>query len=181
MCVSFREITSYLLISLVANCYSLRMTSRTSSPVVAASGVVPIEASPPFETAGDEVAPPPDVAPFQVLRPTAATRPQIEPKVWDDPLATLGYPTDHGYVRRFWTAAIGPGAVADLIRLAVAAQRDRSLPRPVSLPQLVREGLCAVEDDTVWVRVTIPPLSRRHVDLLSPKLRREHARHRLEG
>jgi hypothetical protein len=150
---------------------------------VAAFGVVPIEARPPFEQAGDAVAPPPNAAalPFQLLRPTAATRPLIEPKVWDDALATLGYATDHPYVRRFWTAAIGPGAVADLIRLAIAASRDRSLPAPISLPQLMRERLCTVRGAELLVRTTIPPLSRRHVELLSPRLRREHARERLEG
>jgi len=154
-----------------------------SSPDVAASGVVPIEARPPFEQAGDAVAPRPDAAPlpFRVLRPTAGVRPTIAPLVWDDPLATLGYPTDHRYVRRFWTAAIGPGAVADLIRLAVAASRDRSLLTPVSLPELMREGLCTLRDARVYVRTTIPPLSKRHVELLSPRLRREHARERLSG
>lgn len=144
----------------------------------AASGVVPIEARPPFEPTGDAVAPPPGAAepPFRVLRPTAATRPLVTPEVWEHPPHGAGFATDDGYVRRYWTAAIGPGAVADLIRLAVAAQRDRSLPRPVSLPSLVREGLCRLDGGRILVPVTVPALSARHLAALSPRLRREHAR-----
>jgi hypothetical protein len=84
-------------------------------------------------------------------------------------------------VRRFWTAAIGPGAVADLIRLAVAAQRDRSLLLPVSLPLLVSEGLCAVAGGTILVRVIVPVLPKHHIAMLSPRLRREHIRHVATG
>lgn len=146
----------------------------------AASGVVPFEARPPFEPLGDATAPPPGAAvPYAVLRPTAAARGTITPRVWEDVHARLGYPPDHGYVRRFWTAAIGPGAVAELIRLAVAAQRDRSLPTPIHLGLLLREGLIAMEGGAVLVRTSIPPLARRHVRRLPPRLRREHATVRL--
>jgi hypothetical protein len=31
---------------------------------------------------------------------------------------TAGYAMTHAYVRRYWVAALGPGAVADLLRLA---------------------------------------------------------------
>ena len=143
----------------------------------AAPGVVPAEVRPPF--AGDEAAPPSGAAtralPYRVLRPTAVPRDSVRPVVWNDHLATLGYPTDHGYVCRFWTAAIGRGAVADLIRLAVAAQRDRSLPRPVFLGVLVREGLVTTTGARLAVRKTVPPLSGDQVRRLPPPLRAEHA------
>lgn len=146
----------------------------------AASGVVPFEARPPFEPCGDATAPPPGAAaPYAVLRPTAATRAMVTPRPWDDVHATLGFPPDHRYVRRFWTAAIGPGAVAELIRLAVAAGRDRSLPTPVHLGLLLREGLVAVDGDSLLVRTSIPPLAKRHVSRLPPPLRREHAKVRI--
>jgi hypothetical protein len=82
-------------------------------------------------------------------------------------------------VRRFWTSAIGPGAVADLLRLAVAARRDRSLPLPVHLHVLIREGLARCSNGLLLVRPTVPPLSVTHVLRLPPALRREHARYRL--
>ena len=80
------------------------------------------------------------------------------------------------YVRRFWTAVIGPGAVADLLRLATAARCGRSLRRPLHMPALVMAGLVrAVDSDAPGVRVlvpVVPPGLRRR---LTPALTREHA------
>ena len=84
-----------------------------------------------------------------------------------------GFSTDHPYVRRYWTAAIGPGAVADLMRLAVAAQRGRSLPRPESVGVLVREDLARWVGGQLFVRTTIPPLSAVQERRLTPELKRE--------
>lgn len=103
----------------------------------------------------------------------------MRPRPWRDALAELGFPPDHPYVRRFWTAVIGRGAVADLLRLTVAAQRDRSLLRPVHLPLLLHEGLVRRAGDDLWVRTTIPPLGVRQVRRLAPRLRREHAEYRM--
>ena len=54
------------------------------------------------------------------IRATARQRAIITPLPWKttDPSVTT-YPTNHPYVRRYWTATIGPGAVADLPRCAL--------------------------------------------------------------
>lgn len=127
-----------------------------------------------------ELAPSPGTAEPSHLRPTVLPRPVLRPSVWHDPHATLGYPLDHPYVRRFWTAVMGPGAVADLLRLATAAARDRSLPRPVHLPMLIREGLAMSQGGTIAVRTTVPLLGAAQVRRLPPPLRREHAAWRWE-
>ncbi|MEA3502965.1 MAG: hypothetical protein U9R47_09350, partial [Actinomycetota bacterium] len=80
------------------------------------------------------------------------------------------------YVRKFWTAAIGPGAVADLMRLAVAAQRGRSLLLPTSISLLSREGLVSWSRGRLLTGVSIPPLPGRHIRQMTPSLRREHQR-----
>lgn len=119
-------------------------------------------------------APPPGVAAVP-LRRTATERAIITPLPWPttNP-ATPTYPTTHRYVRRYWTATIGPGAVADLLRLATAAQRGRSLRRPTHLHVLVRANLAHVNHGHVFVRTQIPELSPIHIRLLPPDLRRQH-------
>ena len=106
-------------------------------------------------------------------------RPSITPVVLKDSPATLGYPHADDYVRRFWVPILGPGAVADLLRLATAAQRGRSLTRPIHLATLARHGLVIFDGDVVMVRTTIPPLEHRQVTMLPPALRRRHASYRL--
>jgi hypothetical protein len=121
-----------------------------------------------------ELAPPSGVAGHPPERPTAGRRPDLSPAAWPAAEGEAGFATSDPYVRRFWTAAIGPGAVADLMRLAVAAQRGRSLPRPESLTTLVREDLARWVGDRLFVRTTVPPLSRSQERRLTPGLRREH-------
>jgi hypothetical protein len=128
-----------------------------------------------------EPAPFPGTAEPSHLRPTVRPRPLLRPAVWHDPHAAPGYPTDHPYVRRFWTAVMGPGAVADLLRLATAAARDRSLPRPVYLATLMREGLTRHDGDRLTVRTAVPVLAGHQVRRLPPDLRREHARWQRDG
>lgn len=137
---------------------------------------------PPTAPNGD-LAPPSGVADHPPsVRPTANRRPDLLPARWPDAAlrsalrsaSVGGFATNHPYVRRFWTAAIGPGAVADLMRLAVAAQRDRSLPLPESVGILVREDLARWVDGKLFVRVVIPPLAPSQERRLSPELRREH-------
>ncbi|MFQ5553975.1 MAG: hypothetical protein ACE5GC_01230 [Acidimicrobiia bacterium] len=101
----------------------------------------------------------------------------VRPEVWHAPGAGARFAVTHPYVRRFWTAAIGPGAVADLLRLATAAQRGRSLRRPVHLGRLMTLGLVAAPGGRLLVSTTIPPLpvalaARR----LTPDLARQHRR-----
>ena len=100
-------------------------------------------------------------------------RPDIQPVAWPMQRARGGFATDDPYVRRYWTAAIGPGAVADLMRLAVAAQRGRSLLRPESLGILVREDLARWVHGRLFVRTVIPPLGPYQERRLTPELRRE--------
>ena len=110
------------------------------------------------------------------LRATARQRAIIKPIPWDwaDELATGNYTPTHPYVRLYWTATIGPGAVADLLRLATAATRGRSLRRPTHLHVLVRVGLAHTHNGHVFVRTSIPPLNAIQQRLLPPDLRRHH-------
>ena len=85
-----------------------------------------------------------------------------------------GFPANHPYVRRFWTAAVGPGAVADLLRLIAAAAKNQSLPHPEYLHLLVGAGLVAWSPESVWVRRSVPPLGEAQLRRISPALRAEH-------
>lgn len=87
-----------------------------------------------------------------------------------------GYAADHDYVRRYWTAAIGAGAVADLLRLMQAAKRRRSIRRPVNTPVLVRSGLLVGHANQIWVRSTVPPVPIELLPRLTPALRQELTR-----
>jgi hypothetical protein len=88
-----------------------------------------------------------------------------------------GYAMTHPYVRRFWVAAIGPGAVADLLRLAAAAQSGRSLRRPTHLPSLLKEGLVSHAGGNLYVPESVPRVPSRLVNSMPPALRRAHLHH----
>jgi hypothetical protein len=94
--------------------------------------------------------------------------------VWNERRA--GFPTQHPYVRKFWTAAIGSGAVADLMRLAVAAQRGRPLLLPTSTALLTQEGLVSWSGGRLLTGISVPPVPDRHLRRMPPSLRREHRR-----
>ena len=109
------------------------------------------------------------------LRPTATQRPLVV-AVLDD--SHEGFPTTHPYVRNFWLPLVGPGAVADLLRLTAAAQRGRPLKRPENLAILFREGLARpIGPGTVAVGDHVPGLAPAQVRRLHPSLRRAHQRH----
>jgi hypothetical protein len=146
-----------------------------SSSVTVTSGAVPRNSARPPTDSGN-LAPPPGVTvhPAAADRPTAGRRTEIRPIVWNG--APAGFPSHHPYVRKFWTAAIGPGAVADLMRLAVAAQRGRSLPLPTSLSLLSREGLVSWSRGQLLTGTSVPPVPNRHIRNMTPALRREHRR-----
>jgi len=72
---------------------------------------------------------------------------------------------------------LGPGAVADLLRLATAASRDRSLRRPVGLSRLSVFGLVRESAGHIEVRTVIPPLTATHLMALPPAIRRLHDQH----
>ncbi len=94
----------------------------------------------------------------------------IRPRLWTAP---AGYPADHQYVRRYWIAVIGAGAVADLLRLIQAAKQRRPLRRPVHTPVLAQAGLIVGRDSRLWVRSTVPPVPPHLARRLTPALRRE--------
>ncbi|MGH8875253.1 MAG: hypothetical protein ACRDVM_08395 [Acidimicrobiia bacterium] len=105
-------------------------------------------------------------------RPTVWVRPLIRPT-----LERLdGIDPSDPYVRRFWTAAIGPGAVADLLRMVAAARRGAGIRHPLFLHVLVRESLAGHRDGRVWVVDRVPPLPSVLARRLSPGLRAEHRR-----
>ena len=109
------------------------------------------------------------------IRATARQRAVITPLPWETSSTTITtYPTDHPYVRLYWTATIGPGAVADMMRLATAAKRGRSLRRPTHLHVLVRSNLVHTRSGNIFVRTRIPELNIIQVRLLPPELRRRH-------
>ena len=110
------------------------------------------------------------------LRPTAIRRATVAPKPWPGGDSAGHYPLHHPYVRRFWTAVLGPGAVAALLRLAAAAQRGTEVPRPVQVDVLAREGLLLESDGYVFVRSGVPGLAPHHIRRMPPALRMEHAR-----
>jgi len=88
-----------------------------------------------------------------LVRPTAQIRPTVPVRL---------IPCDNGiepsdaYVRRFWVAALGPGAVAELLRLVNAARKGEEVRLPRHLPQLLRAGLVSVVDGTLAVVERLP-------------------------
>ncbi len=81
---------------------------------------------------------------------------------------------DSVYIRRFWVASIGPGAVADLLRIIRAGQRRHTVAHPIYLHVLVQSGLAAYDGTTITVPNPVPTLPPQLVRRLPPSLRREH-------
>ena len=134
----------------------------------AAPGTVRLDDRPPVAA---DIAP----SPGAVCRIPAQRRYSISPRLLPAE-ARAGLDPSHPYVRTYWTAAVGPGAVADLLRLIAAAQREETIPHPLFLPVLCREGLVHHAGRSVWVRGLVPPIKREHLSRLSPTLRRRHRR-----
>ena len=119
------------------------------------------------------IAPPGTAVSSNPPRPTARQR----------PIVTVGHlpPPDGGveatdeYVRRYWIPLLGPGAVADLLRLTAAARSGRPLRLPVHTESLARQGLVhRVRSDRLAVVPLIPMLTTEHTRRLPPRIRREH-------
>ncbi|MDX1468854.1 MAG: hypothetical protein R3258_05895 [Acidimicrobiia bacterium] len=105
------------------------------------------------------------------VRPTARTRPVV-------PVAAIekdGYPPSDPYVRRFWVAAIGPAAVAELLKLMRAAAKGEEVPLPRSLPVLLKLGLAHVENGSLVVGTRIPAVPAEMRWRFPPSLAAEHA------
>lgn len=109
------------------------------------------------------------------IRPTARTRPIVKVEQLDT--APDGVSPTDAYVRRFWIPILGPGAVADLLRLTAAAQSGRSLKLPVHTSVLAAHGLLRrLSHDRLGVAPTIPRLTPVNVRRLPPRIRRAHQR-----
>ena len=87
-----------------------------------------------------------------------------------------GFSPGHEYVRRFWAAAIGNGAIRDLLDLFVAGLRNRPVPEPFYLRVLLSAGLVEVIGDRIRMPARVPPLPSVMVGRLSPRLRFDHRR-----
>ncbi|HLU53261.1 MAG TPA: hypothetical protein VK011_06705 [Acidimicrobiia bacterium] len=79
-------------------------------------------------------------------------------------------------MRRYWVAAIGRGAVAELLRLMRAARDERPQPLPVWLPTLLRADLVRVEDGAMIVGDRVPLVPTALQRRFPPGLREEHRR-----
>ena len=112
---------------------------------------------------------------------TVAIRPTAQPRSWVAPLLfdrhAPGHAPDDPAVRRFWTAIMGPSAVADLLRLTAAASTGRRIQEPLRLATLAAEGLIHRAGSIVLVRPTVPYLHEAHLRRLRPALRTEYETH----
>ncbi|NNC75330.1 MAG: hypothetical protein HKN93_07440 [Acidimicrobiia bacterium] len=108
--------------------------------------------------------------PYPILRPTARVRPQVRPVEWPGE----GFLPEDPYVRRYWTATVGAGAVAELIKSAVAARRGLAVKVPLNLAVLVAEGLMTTRGGRLAVRNRIPSLNGNQFRRLPASIRREH-------
>lgn len=87
-----------------------------------------------------------------------------------------GFSPGDEYVRRFWAAAIGKGAIRDLLELFVAGLRQKAVQEPFYLRVLLAAGLVEVIGDHIRMPSRMPPLPSIMVTRLSPYLRSDHRR-----
>jgi hypothetical protein len=114
------------------------------------------------------------------IRRTAITRDVIVPILM--PGTADSYAPTDPYVRRFWIPIVGPGAVADVLRLTAAARGGRPLRIPLHLEVLAREDLATITPHgRIAVPETIPGLAAHQVSRLPPALRVAHLRSRPPG
>ncbi len=107
------------------------------------------------------------------VRPTVRTRPVV-PVVLEP--GEGRFEASDPYVRRFWVAAIGPGAVAELLRLIRAAAKGEDVRLPRSLPLLIRAGLVRAEAGRLVVVDRIPVVPRELRWRFPPSLAADHGR-----
>ncbi|MGQ0848921.1 MAG: hypothetical protein ACT4OP_07350 [Actinomycetota bacterium] len=85
-----------------------------------------------------------------------------------------GLPPTDLYVRRFWTAVLGPSVVADLLRITRAGQQGTEIRRPLGLQDLLRAGLAHVEGETIVVADRVPTVPVDQLRRLTPAMRLAH-------
>ncbi|MBP1633345.1 MAG: hypothetical protein H6Q11_1633, partial [Acidobacteria bacterium] len=144
-----------------------------SAMTTAAPGALHGNARPPVSVVA---APAPGAAEVTALRLTAIPRPYIRPRLAPGD-GGLGHAPDDPVVRRYWSALVGPGAVADLLRLTAAARRGRRVRRPLHLSSLLREGLVHRDGEAILVPERVPRLDDGQQRRLHPSLRAEYRRH----
>lgn len=107
------------------------------------------------------------------VRPTARVRPVVPVRL-EESSATFK-PTDP-YVRRFWVAAIGSAAVAELLRLVRAAEKGEGVRLPRYLPSLIRTGLVKADSGGLVVLDHVPPVPTSLRWRFPPSLAADHSR-----
>ena len=157
---------SYHLHVLMVICSKVGLT-LTQIPQAPGSG--PHQVCPPCSEAQTSL---PGVAESKTIRRTAVQRRSISPTI--EAGSSSGWASTHAYVRRYWIPIIGPGAVADLLRLTAAAHSGRSLPEPTHVSSLLKAGLIRREHDTIVVPDTVRSLDEKLVKRLPTPLRRTH-------
>ena len=106
------------------------------------------------------------------LRPTARMRPTVPVRLVR---CAEGVEPSDPYVRKFWVAALGPGAVAELLRLISAAGKGEEVRLPRYLPHLLRIGLVTIVEDTLAVPALVPLVPPELRWRFPPDLAAQHA------
>jgi len=107
------------------------------------------------------------------VRPTARVRPVVPVRL--EHSSARFRPTDP-YVRRFWVAAIGSAAVAELLRLVRAAEKGEGGRLPRYLPSLIRTGLVKAESGGLVVVDHVPQVPKNLLWRFPPSLASDHSR-----
>ncbi len=107
------------------------------------------------------------------VRPTARLRPVVTVQL-EKGRGHLS-PTDP-YVRRFWVAAIGSEAIAELLRLVRAAEKGEGVRLPRHLPTLLRFHLVKANSTGLVVFDRVPAVPRELQWRFPPSLAADHVR-----
>ena len=105
------------------------------------------------------------------VRPTVRQRPTVPTRL----VNTDGFEPSDPYVRRFWVAAIGPSAVAELLRLVRAAGKGEDVRLPRHLPHLLKAGLVKIEEGALVVSSHLPAVPLELRWRFPPPLAAEHS------
>jgi hypothetical protein len=108
------------------------------------------------------------------LSPTVRIRPTVPARLAEAEtgLVDVGDP----YVRRFWVAAIGPSAVAEVMRVTRAAEKGEDVRLPRHLPMFLRLGFVRVSDGCLIVPSKLPVVPPELRWRFPPGLAAEHSR-----